>query len=455
MFIDREKELEAFRNLGKLNIVFGRRRVGKTAFVKELLKQKIKDGRAIYLLAINRNLRTNLARFSQNISEFFGIPGLNFRSFREMFMFLEKQPIETIAIDEFGYLIKHGILPEFQEIIDEILQTKHLILTGSSISIMEQSFLDYGSPLYGRADKILHLKPLGIEHLFEWFRDCPLNKLVKIYAVTNGVPKYLNFFNCEQKVEDQIVEQFFRPNFLFYDARKLLGEELKEPARYFSILEAIANGKNTLNEIRNFTHVEYESLPYYLQRLRRLRIIRRELPLFGKRKKALYELADLYFYFWFAFVYPFEDEIDSDLFLNAESHFSANFNTYLGRAFERVIQRLFQQGLLVSGLKRAGRWWWKDKEIDLLGLPTKTTEPILLGEVKWQDKVNPKTIAKDLLEKAEYLPSEIRDKPKRILLVAKSFARRISELDGVPVKCVDLKGIERMLKQNLLMEKQS
>lgn len=163
-FINRNEELKRLENIGRLNIIFGRRRIGKTALVKHFLAGKD----AIYLLAINKPLPFNLQRFSQEFSERFKIPGLNFSNFKEMFQFIESRQQEIVVIDEFGYLIQHGILPEFQEIIDE-LSTKKLVLTGSSISLMETEVMNYKSPIYGRVDTIMHLLPLEFSHLLEWF----------------------------------------------------------------------------------------------------------------------------------------------------------------------------------------------------------------------------------------------------------------------------------------------
>ncbi len=64
--------------MGRVNIIFGRRRIGKTALVKHFLAGKD----AIYLMAINKPLPFNLRRFSEEFSKIYKIPGLNFTNFR-------------------------------------------------------------------------------------------------------------------------------------------------------------------------------------------------------------------------------------------------------------------------------------------------------------------------------------------------------------------------------------
>ena len=447
LFINRKGELEKFSQLGKLNIIFGRRRVGKTRFLKELLKEKIKNKEAVYLLAINKDLNTNLKRFSDSISKLYNIPGLDFKNFKEMFEFLEtRKETKIVAIDEFGYLISHGLLPEFQEIVDDVIKHKKLILTGSSISLMETSFLEYGSPLYGRVDKILHLQPLKFKYLFEWFKGLAFEDLLKIHAVTGSIPRYLEFFNKKEKIESQIIKNFFSQTFLFYDARKLLEEELRETERYFSILEAISKGKNSLNEIKNFTHIEYQSLPFYIQKLRRLKIINKISPLLGKTR-SIYKMVDNYYSFWFGFIYPYEDEIDSEFNENAIHEFEKNFNAYLGFVFEDVCKELIKE-LRFFNYTKLGKWWHKDKEIDILAINDSNKE-ILACECKWQHRINAAKVAKEIVEKLSYVDWHNKKRKESLAIFAKSFSKRITSYEGRKVYCYDLRDLEKVLRRKV------
>ncbi len=431
--------MKAFSRLGRVNVVFGRRRIGKTRFIRELLKEKLKSRRAVYLLAINKGLDTNLRRFSDELSRAYSVPGLRFKSYRQMFEFLNtRKETEIVAIDEFGYLIARGILAEFQEIIDRITKKK-LILTGSSISLMENSFLAQRSPLYGRTDRILHLLPLGFRDLFEWFRGFDFESILKIYASVGGVPRYLEFFNKKQPPEKQIISSMMMQGFLFYDARKLLEEELREPERYFTIMEAISSGKNKLSEIKNFTGIEFSSLPFYIQKLRRLKIIKRLKPLMG-RHKGKYEIDDLYFRFWFRFVYPYEDEIDSMFCDNAINNFRKNFNSYLGYVFEHVCREFVRYFFSYT---KIGRWWQKDRELDILAMNEDRAE-LLAAECKWQSRVNAEEIAAKLAEELGFIDCRAKHS---YAIFAKSFSKRITGFQGSRVWCFDSADMEKILRR--------
>ena len=71
MFIGRERELDALNKLYKSNkfefaVIYGRRRVGKTALINEF----IGDKKAIYFMGVESNAKQNLENFSKSIMEF-------------------------------------------------------------------------------------------------------------------------------------------------------------------------------------------------------------------------------------------------------------------------------------------------------------------------------------------------------------------------------------------------
>ncbi len=69
-----------------------------------------------------------------------------------------------------------------------------LILTGSSVSLMESETLSAKSPLYRRRTGQWKISPIGPEHLRE-FLPYEEDDLARTYGVTGGVPHYLNLFD--------------------------------------------------------------------------------------------------------------------------------------------------------------------------------------------------------------------------------------------------------------------
>jgi len=428
-------------------IISGRRRIGKSRLVEEFTKDKC----SIYLLCENRPYIYNVKKFARAISEFFGLPKIELNSLRDCFEFIismhKVNEKLIIVIDEFSYLVKQNdeVVAEMQGIVDEILSNRNimLILSGSAVSIMQKDLLSYSSPLYGRTTVNLMLKPLKFSNLFEWFPKTDIETLLKVFSVADGIPKYLEFFQGKN-IENEIKENLFNPHsFLFREMIQILSEELRNPGLYMSILEAISKGKNRVTEIANYAYIEAKETVAYLNILQNIGLVKRILPLFGKR--GFYEITDNYTRFWFRFVSPYYSEIEEGFSQNAFHDFKKNFNTYLGIIFEDLISKLVQQGKIKLPITytKIGNWWHKNMEIDIVALNEKTKE-ILFAECKWQSKVNAKKIAKELAEKSQYVQWHNEERKEYFAIFAKSFGKKINEFEDRKIYCFDLKDLESL-----------
>jgi len=334
-----------------------------------------------------------------------------------------------VVIDEFTYLVERdmGILSDFQEIVDEILPKSKIkiILSGSLVGMMEGRVLGYRSPIYGRTKHTIKLRPLYFGHLAEWFRSRRLAELFKIYAVTNGVPKYLEFFACKDVMEEIKHNFFDNASFLFRDALELLKEELRNPTNYIMILEAIANGMTRLSEISNYTYIEPVKLTAYLSTLRNLEIVRREVPLLAPKevRRGIYTIADFYFGFWFRFISPYYEEIENEAPEAAIVNFERNFNTYLGTPFECYARSMTGKILKKHGyiLSKIGRWWHGDVDIDIVAIDDHN-KTVIFGEAKWKTITQKEAyrIIHKLEEKAEAFPHR-KTYRKTYCIIAREF----------------------------------
>ena len=457
-FINRKEELKALEKLKKRKlrsaVIYGRRRVGKTTLIKKFLENK----KSLYFLCSRRKIKYNLRKFSEKVCRFLGTPEIEFKNFFDAFRALSSKKGVIVAVDEFGYLIERdeGILSDFQEIVDEIKDFK-LVLCGSAVSLMESRILGYKSPLYGRVDLQLRVKPLLFEHIFEWFEGISFEDAVKLYGTTHNVPKYLEFFEAKN-VESEIINNFFDiSSFLYNDAINILSEELRDYATYFQVLEAISLGYTKITEIANYSYIQPKDVSYYLKTLEKLDIVERRVPLFSKRKekKGIYIIKDNYFNFWFRFVSPFQSDIESYASEQPILNFKNNFNQYLGFIFEDLILDLIKRKKVDLGLDftKIGKQWGRipgrkeTYEIDIVALNERTKE-ILFAECKWRSRVNAEKICKELVEKAEHVEWH-RGRRKEILAVfAKSFSKRIDEFEDRKVFCFDLRDLKRKLNLN-------
>ena len=165
----------------------------------------------------------------------------------------EPEQKKVLVIDEFPYLVKTN--PAFpsilQNALDELLKDSNimLILSGSLIGMMRKHALSYDSPLYGRRTSQMRLAPLSFTDIYAVQR-LPFDRAVEQYAVTGGVPKYLEFFQDDRELLDQLKDVVLSKNgFLYEEPSFLLKSEFMTAVNYFSIIKAIADGNHKLGKI--------------------------------------------------------------------------------------------------------------------------------------------------------------------------------------------------------------
>lgn len=421
-FINREEELAFLeRHYRSKNsefiIIYGRRRIGKT----ELVSRFIRGKPAIYLLAtykpifeIIRELQLKMANFTSDPS-FIKLRIKHFDElFEEFFKHYKGQKDKiVICIDEFPLLIQRdrGMPSIFQKVWDETLQDKNimLILMGSSVSMMETEVLGYKSPLYGRRTGQWLVDEFKIFELKQYFARYTNEDIVRVYGILGGIPGYITKFDPMKSIEENLKDKVFRKGeFLYEEPEILMREELRTPSNYFSILRAIASGHNTFGEIVNDTSLDKSLISKYLSVLQNLKIVQRELSVFSSYKKrigikrGLYKISDNFFWFWFNYVYPYKSELESNNISFVIEKFNKSFNSYMGRIFEELIRKNYiARKIIPFRYTDLGKWWHKDKEIDLIAA-SRDENKILFLEIKWSSitKRDSLRIIKNLKEKA-------------------------------------------------------
>ena len=220
-------------------------------------------------------------------------------------------------------------------------------------------------------------------------------------------------------------------------------EEIRAPQRYMDILTAIALGKNTLSEIADATGLSRENATTYLKTLAILDLIERVTPVTEhEAKRGLYKIRDPFFSFWFRFVRPNKRQIELELERNVWEGAREEFNGYLGHVFEdicrEVLVEMAKRNLLPIRVEKIGKWWWKETEIDLLGLERRRGKALAV-EVKWTDLDYHE--AKRLLLELAAKAQQVRDvKETTIGLMAKKIEGK-EKIRSEGLMAIDLQDI--------------
>jgi AAA+ ATPase superfamily predicted ATPase len=189
IFYDRVEELRRIKEfLARpgfgLLVVYGRRRVGKTALVL-----KATEGlRRLYLLAVGRG---DLARLKRAAAEVDRRARYVAEDWEALLAFLADK-VDVVIIDEFPNLVESdkAALSAIQAAVDNVLAntSTKLILLGSSVSVMTSKVLSYKSPLYGRRTASLEVKPVPFLQYRYFFPDKPARELVEIHGFAGASP---------------------------------------------------------------------------------------------------------------------------------------------------------------------------------------------------------------------------------------------------------------------------
>ena len=406
MFIGREREVAALDRLYESNkfefaVIYGRRRVGKTALINHFIDNK----EAIYFMGVESNEKQNLENFSKSIIEYSsGIEAetsfLSFQAALEYVFKLAEKKRLILAIDEYPYVARSSksLASTLQLLIDKYKDTSQLmlILCGSSMSYMEDEVLAYKSPLYGRRTAQMKIQPFSFEETCRCFKNFSDEDKALAYGIVGGTPQYLLQMDDRLSIEDNIKNPYLNPiSFLYEEPTNLLKQEVREPAIYTAIITAIAVGASRMSDISNKVGEDSNICANYLKSLINLGIVKKETP-YGEKtsRKSIYSIEDNMFRFWYRFVPNNNSVIMRGAADIVYRRIEPQLSEYMGTVFEESCKQYLWK-LLLDGnspveFSELGRWWGNDPiekkqtEIDIMGEQDKKTA--LFGECKWTNE---------------------------------------------------------------------
>ncbi|MCU4719632.1 ATP-binding protein [Halapricum hydrolyticum] len=408
-FVDRDAELDHLTDCydserAEFVVIYGRRRLGKS----ELVRRSIADrDDAVYYQAVESTAQNQLEQFVDTAATQF--PALqNVRRDWEALLEALGERDAIVVIDEFPFLIQDddSLPSRIQRVWDLTLQdtAMTLVLVGSSISVMEEKVLSGSAPLYGRRTATIDLKPLSVSDARQFFPAYDPETSITAWSIYGGTPYYLQTIDPAEPLGANVQASILSERGLLYSEPEfLLRTELRQPNTYFSILRALAHGRRTPNEIAGMAGVESGSLSTYLQKLRRLRLVERHIPVTESSttsKRGRYRIAAPLFRFWFRFVYGDQDQLQ---LLGDDAYdelVAPELADYVSPLFERLCQRALPD-LVDRQFRDVGQWWFREHELDILGL---ADEGLVAGECKFTSR----PVSEGVLADLERTASDVR-----------------------------------------------
>jgi len=407
-FYNRQAELKELRLLydqsashGRLTVLTGRRRVGKTMLSLEFAKKH----KHLYFFVSRKTEPLLCEEYLTEIKNIFATPVIGeIRTFKDIFRLLLEISFKehfTFIIDEFQefYTVNPSVYADIQHLwdVNKHKSKMNLILVGSVYSLMYKIFQSSKEPLFNRADRQLFIEPFSIKDTAIILKDHN-NKTVKTlfdyYVFTGGMPTYIDLLLTNKALSfNKMLDFILKQNSPFLDEGKnvLIEEFGKEYGTYFSILELISVGKTARTEIESILE---RNVGGFLDRLEKnFAIISKHKPINAKPKSRLqkYKIQDNFLNFWFRFIYRNRSAIETGNFNYVKDIVKRDYSTYCGRILERFFSELFA----ASGKFNAiGSYWGRDNqnEIDIVAV-NDMKKKIVIAEVKFKKtKINLNTL---------------------------------------------------------------
>jgi uncharacterized protein len=367
--------------------VLGRRRVGKTFLIRQVLGDKL----SFYMTGLsNANSRQQLLNFHTALQRqggrFPNAPKNWFFAFQNLIDFLEAGPQakKVVFLDELPWLAakKSDFLISLEHFWNSWASARSdvlLIVCGSSASWMINELLKNKGGLHNRVTDRIRLEPftLGETETFLRLRSPNMDRysIIQLYMVMGGIPFYLDAVSGSESAMQNIERICFSPNGPLREEFSFLLQSLFSKAEQHVAILLALSAKNkglTRNQIAETAKLHNSGrLTIMLSELEESRFVQVYIP-FGKKKRdLLYRLSDFYTAFYFKFIRN-TTILDENNWINALE--SGRYQAWKGYAFEQVCLahiRNIKKALGIQGVvSQTGAWQTPDvdggTQIDLL-----------------------------------------------------------------------------------------
>ncbi len=405
-FIGRKKEITKIERLIKTDnmstiLVYGRRRVGKSELVKQILKRNAI--KSIYYECKQVAEASNAKGIAAILSETFNLPKLGYNTIEEIleyiFKFAEQQKM-ILVLDEYPYLRQNvkGMDSILQSLIDKYRDTAQIkvFVLGSYVDTMK-SLLQHANPLFGRIDLTLHLQQMDYYESSLFYPDFSDEDKVRLYSVFGGIPYYNRLIDPSKSVQDNIIELIASDNArLENEISMYLQGEIGKIINTNEVFEALARGFSKFSDILSQSHVSSSpTLVDVLDKLVQMEVVEKVTPINdpNNRRKAGYYICDNLSLFYYKYIFRYASQLkimDAEVFYN--KYISTDFETdFVPHQFERIAKqyviRQNMAGKLEPVVERIGKYYYdnpsarKNGEFDLV---TQDEKGYVFYEVKFR-----------------------------------------------------------------------
>ena len=452
-FLNRSSELawlEQGLSSGRaeFRILYGRRRVGKSALLDEFARGK----RHILYQAVEGSTADQLRDLTASIliaEDDAGLRAAPLANWDAALAFLSRMAGAgrlLVIIDEYQYAAESD--PTLASRLQRWWSREanrlplFLVLCGSYIRFFVNNVLT--GPAYGRNTGSLKLLPLGYREAAQFLPAWSLEDRIRAYSVTGGVPHYLLELDPDRSLAWNISHRVLqRGEVLFQEAELLMREELREPRIYYSILRAMSDGLTRVSDItaRVRGADRGSDLTPYLTTLQDLGLAEYTRPVVGGSvRRGIWTVADPYLRFWFHYVLPYRSRLEHgvDIARFYREVVAPTLDQFVSKPTFEEICRTWLLDQVERGVwpnvERVGAWWGpipaptadqprRQMEGEIEVVAVGRNRVLVAGEAKWSPAPVGFAVLNHLRDVLRFVPGA--DEQTRIALFAREFDPRL------------------------------
>jgi uncharacterized protein len=424
VFVNRTAELQRLeawweRPGAALGIVWGRRRVGKTALIQHFATERT----TVFHTGGGRPAAVELEALARAAAPLLhdGVRDLAARPFVDWDDALEALALAAadrpllLVLDELPAIAETS--PELPSLIRaawERLRSRtqlKLLLCGSAVRVME-AMQEERAPLYGRLDLALLLHAFRPHEAAQMLPGLSPARRALVWGLVGGMPLYLQWWDQDASIRSNLTRLACTPGGqLLTEGQLVLATEGEGGELARQVLYAIAAGRTRFNEIEQAVRADPGRT---LDRLVALRLVERVVPVTEdprRTRRRIYRIADNFLAFWLGLLDRYRPEIERGLGESILSVLLDSLDDQMGGpwedAFRDHLRRLAAAGNLGDDVVAVGPFWTSaadPTEIDAVALGGRRREAVLLGEAKWAKRVSASALHAGLERKAAALP---------------------------------------------------
>ena len=404
MFYGRKKEINLIKSVfnenNKAILIYGKRRVGKTTLIKE----SIKEYDSIYFECLEDTIEKNIESFKETMTkQGVIVPSyVTFNDFIDVFSYLDSLNKKyVVVIDEYPYLKSLNnpsyIDSMFQNVIDNHIKSLNLIISGSSMKIMNE-ILKEGNALFGRFKETLLIEEFNyLEASTYYYNDLTPYDKVAFYSVFGGSPYINESINPKISLKDNIINTFLKnSNNVYNYADNLLLSDSSNKIQAKRIISTLGNSKKKYSELESLLDKEKTGkINVSLKSLIELKLVNKVFPINkpNDSKKSFYEIKDNAIRFFYTYVYTYKSNLEilgSNAFY--DEFIKDSINTYVSHRFEDVCRTYFSLQVKngnLKGIRNIGTYYYDDSTSKTNGefdVAIETTDGFDIYEVKYLKK---------------------------------------------------------------------